>query len=205
MSMRKPRVFLCLFLILCCAAAYTEERGIASYYAGKFQGRLTANGEIFDTNRYTAAHKTLPFNTIARVTSAETGKHVLVRINDRGPFVRGRIIDLSRAAAENIDMVGSGLSQVTVEVVALGDGKTFHNSGPPKGPVAIQVGAFGKRENADEAMRVLEADGLEPKLESGGTVIFRVIVPEVSVGDVELMKLRLAGLGYPGVFIRHAN
>ncbi|MBN1685612.1 MAG: septal ring lytic transglycosylase RlpA family protein, partial [Spirochaetales bacterium] len=89
------------------------EKGIASYYAGKFQGRLTANGEIFDTNRFTAAHKTLPFNTIVKVINDRTGDSVLARINDRGPFVEGRIIDLSRAAADTIDMVGIGLEQVT--------------------------------------------------------------------------------------------
>jgi rare lipoprotein A len=198
-------MFLCLFLSVCSAAAHTDERGIASYYAGKFQGRLTANGEIFDTNLYTAAHKTLPFNTIVRVTSAEKGKSVLVRINDRGPFVAGRVIDLSRAAAEAIDMVGSGLAGVSVEVVALGDGKTFHNSGPPRGRVSIQVGAFSSRENADEARRILEADGLASEMESGARGIIRVVVSDVPVGDLELMKLRLAGLGFPGVFVRRPN
>ncbi len=202
--MKKTPAILCLFLLLSSVAAYSMERGIASYYAGKFQGRLTANGEIFDTNLFTAAHKTLPFNTIARVTSVDTGRSVLVRINDRGPFVVGRVIDLSRAAAEAIDMVGNGLAGVSVEVVALGDGKTFHMTGPPKGKVSIQIGAFQERENADQARRTLEAVGLMPRVDSGTDGIIRLILPDVSTGDFELMKLRLAGLGFSGVFIRRS-
>lgn len=93
------------------------ERGIASWYGGKFHGRLTANGEIFDTNKLTAAHRTLPFGTHVKVTSLNTGKSVIVRINDRGPFLHGRIIDLSQAAAMKIGMLESGTAPVTVEVL----------------------------------------------------------------------------------------
>lgn len=91
--------------------------GVASYYADKFHGRKTASGEIFDQNKFTAAHRTYPFGTIVRVTNKANGKSVQVRINDRGPFVKGRIIDLSLAAAQAIDMVRSGTANVTVSVV----------------------------------------------------------------------------------------
>lgn len=91
--------------------------GIASFYADKFHGRKTASGEIFDQNKFTAAHRTYPFGTIILVTSKENGKSVRVRINDRGPFVEGRIIDLSLAAAKAIDMVRSGTANVTLTVV----------------------------------------------------------------------------------------
>ena len=89
------------------------QNGIASWYGPGFQGRRTANGERFDTNQLTAAHKTLPFGTRVRVQSMVNGKEVVVRINDRGPFIKGRIIDLSRAAANAIGM--AGIKQVVIE------------------------------------------------------------------------------------------
>ncbi len=94
-----------------------EETGMASYYGGKFIGRQTANGEIFVANKLTAAHKTLPFGTMVKVTNLSNGKSVVVRINDRGPFVKGRIIDLSEAAAKKIDMLQQGV--VKVEIVCV--------------------------------------------------------------------------------------
>jgi len=96
----------------------SREKGIASWYGGKFHGRQTASGERYDMNKMTAAHKTLPFGTRVRVTNLDTGRKVVVRINDRGPFVRGRIIDLSRAAARKMDMIQAGTAKVLVEVLA---------------------------------------------------------------------------------------
>ncbi|WP_428293691.1 septal ring lytic transglycosylase RlpA family protein [Hydrogenophaga sp.] len=90
------------------------ERGIASWYGEKFQGRRTASGESFDMNDFTAAHKTLPFGTRVRVRHATTGREVTVRINDRGPFTKGRVIDLSRAAAEAIGIIQAGVAPVIV-------------------------------------------------------------------------------------------
>lgn len=92
--------------------------GVASYYADKFHGRKTASGERFDQTDLTAAHKTLPFGTRVRVTNLKTGKSVVVRINDRGPYVKGRAIDLSRRAAKRLKMVKSGLARVAIEVVS---------------------------------------------------------------------------------------
>ncbi|MEM1052396.1 MAG: septal ring lytic transglycosylase RlpA family protein [Pseudomonadota bacterium] len=92
--------------------------GIASYYGRRFHGRRTANGERFDMNAMTAAHKSLPFGTRVRVTNPRNGRAVTVRINDRGPFVRGRTIDLSRAAAERIGMIASGHARVKLDIVA---------------------------------------------------------------------------------------
>lgn len=94
--------------------AFARE-GLASWYGPGFAGRLTANGEIFDPGQLTAAHRTLPFNTHLRVTNLSNGRSVVVRINDRGPFKGARIIDLSRAAAERIDMIGSGTAMVRLE------------------------------------------------------------------------------------------
>ncbi len=91
--------------------------GFASYYGDKFQGNPTANGEIFNQDDFTAAHNTLPFGTKVKVTNLENNKSVIVRINDRGPFVTGRIIDLSKAAAEELDMLKSGVVQVEILVL----------------------------------------------------------------------------------------
>ena len=93
------------------------ERGIASWYGPGFHGRRTANGERFDMRNLTAAHKTLPFGTRVRVRNLLTGKEVEVRINDRGPFTKGRVIDLSRAAAEALGMMSLGVKQVTLQIV----------------------------------------------------------------------------------------
>ena len=106
-------------------ARSTIQNGKASYYADKFQGRKTTSGEPYDKRKFTAAHKTLPFNTIVKITSKKNSKSVVVRINDRGPHVKGRIIDLSRIAAEKIDLVKHGISSVTLTVI--GKGKSFEN------------------------------------------------------------------------------
>lgn len=91
--------------------------GMASYYAHKFHGRKTANGEIFNMNEMTAAHPTLPFNTMVRVTNLSNRVSVVVRINDRGPFAKKRIIDLSRAAAKKLGIIQSGVGKVGLEIL----------------------------------------------------------------------------------------
>ncbi len=95
--------------------------GIASYYGAKFHGRKTANGETFDMYAFTAAHKTLPFGTILKVTNIKNGKQVTVRINDRGPFVRNRILDLSYAAAREIGMINSGTAEIEAIIIHQGN------------------------------------------------------------------------------------
>jgi rare lipoprotein A len=111
---------------VCCGAAKLtaesapgeHEVGLAVYYADKFQGKKTANGEIFDQQKLTAAHRALPFGTVVRVTNLANRRSVQVRINDRGPFgSRRRIIDLTRKAAERLDMISAGVVEVKVEVV----------------------------------------------------------------------------------------
>lgn len=93
------------------------EKGEASYYADKFEGKSTASGEPYSGSKMTAAHRTLEFGTIVRVTNLANGKSVEVRINDRGPFKKGRIIDVSKAAAKKLDMLTAGVIQCTVEVI----------------------------------------------------------------------------------------
>lgn len=103
-----------------------ELAGKASWYGKRFQGRSTASGEPFDIKKWTAAHRTLPFQTLVRVVDNDTRKSVVVRINDRGPWSDGRIIDLSRAAAEDLDMIDRGVVSVTLEVLEWGNGSTSH-------------------------------------------------------------------------------
>lgn len=93
------------------------ERGNASFYHDKFEGLATANGEVFSQKLLTAAHKTLPFGTFVKVTRVSNGKSVIVRINDRGPFAEGRIIDLSRAAAEKLELINAGVAEVVIEII----------------------------------------------------------------------------------------
>jgi rare lipoprotein A len=96
-----------------------SQKGVASYYSDRFDGRRTASGERYENTAYTAAHKRLPLGTVVRVTNRKNGKSVDVTINDRGPYVRGRIIDLSRRAARAIGIVKHGLARVELEVVSL--------------------------------------------------------------------------------------
>lgn len=105
-----------------------DETGIASWYGPNFHGRPTANGEVFDQNAMTAAHTTLPIPSIAEVTNLENGRSVIVRINDRGPFVDNRLIDLSRAAATELDYIGAGLAHVRVRYL----GPAHENGAPPE-------------------------------------------------------------------------
>ncbi|MCQ0989369.1 septal ring lytic transglycosylase RlpA family protein [Jiella marina] len=99
------------------AGAKQAASGNASYYGKRFHGRTTANGERFNMNAMTAAHKTLPFGTKVRVTNSRNGKSVVVRINDRGPYHGGRVIDLSRAAASRIGMIHSGTAPVKIDIL----------------------------------------------------------------------------------------
>ena len=118
--MKARRLAILLGLCFSASTLFAEmykENVVASFYADKFNGRRTASGEIFDTNGYTAAHKTLPFGTVLRVTNLDNGKSVNVRVNDRGPFVQGREIDVSKAAALELDMGGNGTAKVSLEIV----------------------------------------------------------------------------------------
>jgi rare lipoprotein A len=93
-----------------------RQRGVASFYAEAFHGRTTANGETFDMNAMTCAHLTLPFGTVLRVTNLDNGRTATVRVNDRGPYVEGRIVDLSKGAARALDMIEAGTANVLIEV-----------------------------------------------------------------------------------------
>ena len=98
-------------------------KGVSSFYAEDFHGKLTANGEVYDMYGLTAAHKTLPLNTIVRVTNLVNNKSLILRINDRGPYIKGRILDCSYGAAKKLDFIVQGTTDVKIEVIEWGDNK----------------------------------------------------------------------------------
>jgi rare lipoprotein A len=126
------------------------ETGMASWYGRPYHGRRAANGEIYDMEKLTAAHRTLPFDTWLRVVNLDNSKTVEIRITDRGPFVEGRIIDLSHAAARAIDMIGPGIARVRLEVI-----RTPEYVSPAV--FAVQVGAFRDRANAERLRAEMES------------------------------------------------
>ena len=159
-------------------SGYTEE-GNASWYGEPFHGRRASNGEIYDMYKLTAAHRTLPFETIVRVTNVNNGKSTVVRITDRGPFIENRIIDLSLAAAREIDSVGPGVVPVRVEVLSPG-------IDPTSGFFTVQVGAFRERANAERLRDRLDAS-YSPifiqQYDSPDGVLYRVRVGKISGED----------------------
>ena len=132
------------------AVPQSGETGIASWYGHPYHGRASASGEIYDMEQMTAAHRTLPFGTWVRVHDLDNQKSVDVRINDRGPFVDGRIIDLSHAAARAIDMIGPGTARVRLEILSL-------PAAPGPAYFGVQIGAFENRDNAERLRSEMQA------------------------------------------------
>ncbi len=150
-----------------------SQTGVASWYGDDFHGKRTANGEIYDMHKLTAAHQTLPFHTMVEVENLENGKKVLVRINDRGPFLKNRIIDLSLQAAQRLAMTASGTAVVHIR------GVRWHGAAKAAGSTisaidamscCVQAGAFTVRENADDL--ILTMAEIFPDLQ------FRIIVED---------------------------
>ena len=144
-----------------------NERGIASWYGKKFHGRPTSSGERYDMYAMTAAHKTLPLPTIVRVTNLKNGKSVVVKVNDRGPFIDNRIIDMSYAAAIELDMTGAGTVPVQVEALTGGPARARAADQPvqarnpqPGERMYLQVGAFGEAANALSLANRLNSSGI---------------------------------------------
>jgi rare lipoprotein A len=140
------------------------EEGVASWYGGNdgFEGKPTASGEIYDSSKMTAAHRRLPLGTLVDVTNVENAKTVRVRINDRGPFVKGRILDLSRAAARALEILGPGTGTVRIAIVAPG---VEAEPASATGLWAVQVGSFGEPGRAERHAVRVRATGLTVYLE----------------------------------------
>jgi len=182
-----------------------QERGVASWYGSKFHGNLTSNREVYNMYGMTAAHKTLPLPTYVHVRNLRNNKNIIVRVNDRGPFVNNRIIDLSYIAAMKLDMIDDGTS--LVEVTAINFDKpakkvvsSHTNSSIKSNRIYVQVGAFSDRSNAERRLAILSQAGVRKTLVhedvSSGITLFRVRVgPIANTTQYDLLVEKLEGLG----------
>ncbi|MGA7414030.1 MAG: septal ring lytic transglycosylase RlpA family protein [Bryobacteraceae bacterium] len=196
----------------------TTEEGLASWYGPPYHGRQAADGEIYDMEKLTAAHRTMPFNTWVHVTNLSNGRTVDVRITDRGPFVDGRIIDLSKAAARQIELLGPGVGPVRLQVISAPHPDTdviaAKLTTAPNAPVvvgdfyAVQVGAYSVHENA-EHLRVKFADEYGTSqlvVRAGNPTLYRVLVGKApSVAEAQDLAARLQQeLGFE-VYVVHLD
>ena len=172
------------------------QTGEASWYGADFHGKPTASGEPYDMWAHTAAHRELPFGSRVRVTLLATGATTEVRINDRGPFAHGRIIDLSRAAARDLGLDRTGVGRVRIQVVG--------GAAAEAGVYLLQVGSFEDRANAETLRERLRAAGFRAELASGPGVI-RVVIRNLSAADADRIAAELAKRGFPTALRRLQN
>jgi rare lipoprotein A len=191
-----------------------RERGQASWYGKKFHGRKTANGETYNMYAKTAAHKILPMGTVLLVRNLDNGRETVVRVNDRGPFIRGRIIDLSYTAANELDMVRSGVA--SAEIIAMGESPGTGGKGGRKpgklehpdffnGNYFIQIGSFLNRNNAENLARFFMGQGvkvvIQPYITSGHTYYRVQVFAGTSLKMAKILEQKFLQTGYPGSFI----
>lgn len=188
------------YVVLATAAGYVEQ-GVASWYGPDFHGGRTATGETYDMNGMSGAHPTLPLPAWVRVTNLQNGRSVVLRLNDRGPFAKNRIIDLSRAAAEELDMIRSGTALVEVRSLAAGDAQPAR---PAVDQFYAQAGAFADADNAERLADRLRSAGIDGVTVTGtrveGRQLFRVRagpVANVDEFDRLIERLRAAGAESP--------
>lgn len=177
----------------------TTETGYASWYGDPYHGRRAANGEIYDKHQMTAAHRTLPFDTLVSVRNLDNQREVRVRINDRGPFIAGRIIDLSQAAAQQISMIGPGTALVRLEVLSISAAK-----GPER--FAVQIGAFREPSSAEQLQRRMAArygGAYIEQVRSGQGLLYRVRVgPKPSLTEAQQLAASLERENFPSLIVR---
>ena len=175
------------------------EVGVASWYGEEFHGRPTSSLEVFDMNDMTAAHRTLPFGTHVMVTNLANDRSVVVRINDRGPFVRGRVIDLSYAAARVLGLIGPGTAQVRLEILS-----GVREPAPTAAAVWLQVGAFSVQENAYALKKRLDKtySGVAVTIFKTGRGVYYRVRLRTDAASVDDLAGRLAAEGIPVIIIR---
>lgn len=174
---------LCMAVAMCIAVsmdANAQQNGRASYYHNSLHGRTMSNGQPYDRNRLTCAHRTLPFGTKLRVTNQANGKQVIVEVTDRGPFVRGRVIDLSYAAAREIGMIATGVGSIRIEVLPKDITIPYQSDGEFGGMPEIEYGMAGvcyefipewsEEQGADEGSAVREGEGTKEQEDEGAKV-----------------------------------
>ena len=194
-----------------------SEKGLASWYGRKFHGRRTANGETYNMYGHTAAHKTLPMNTMLLVKNLSNGKSTVVRINDRGPFIRNRIIDLTHTAAKELDIIKSGTAKV--KIVALGEEKKKPAKQKiasrqsrqlvyqdfDKGKFYIQVGAFEHKKNARQLATTFSKWGRDiiiQQFPAAGISLYRVMVfSGTSLKEARKYETYLEQNGFPNALV----
>lgn len=180
-----------------------QEVGIASWYGTDFHSKSTANGEVYDMHDFTAAHKTLPMPTFVRVENLDNGKETVVRVNDRGPFSKGRIIDLSYAAANELEMVNSGTARVRITVLSEStdhmrtEGRDVDIN---RGNFAIQIGAYANRQNA-ERLAASHSNGAVNQTELNGRTLYRVQIKGFNTKSAAESGLKMYEKEFPGAFI----
>ncbi len=173
-------------------AGVATEEGLASWYGEPYHGRATASGPTYNMWAMTAAHRTLPFGTRVHVINLDNGRAAEVIINDRGPYVAGRILDLSRAAAEALASVGPGVVPVRLEIRSFGDGM-------PNEPCwEVQVGAFARKENAARARSTLEGRGYPVRLAPAGGGLTRVRATGITGKPKALAVAQSLAADFPG-------
>lgn len=187
------------------------EEGIASWYGADFHGKKTSNGEIYDMHAMTAAHKTLPLGVWVRVRNLKTGQEQVLRVNDRGPFVAGRVIDLSYAGAQALGLVGPGTAPVRVEALgfqAVDSAGRISYQAPPRydlGNFSIQVGAFTLAANARKKAEEMERRYGFASVQAGmvnGTLFHRVRAGKYgSLAEAEKGRMMFEGEGYRNCFV----
>jgi len=182
------------------AKGYVEE-GTASWYGPGFHGNTTANGERYNQNALTAAHKLLPFNTTLKVTNLENGRSVQVRVNDRGPFVDNRVIDLSKKAAQQIGMIQKGTARVRLEATGA-DAPVLTADGDMSGRFYVQIGAFSVAANASKLMQTIKKTGLGGRILHNRNTGLRYVQvgPWRSLLQARAILQQLASR-YPGLFV----
>jgi len=198
-----------------CTIPGLVQRGIASWYGKKFHGRRTASGEIYNMYKRTAAHRTLPFGTYVLVRNLKNNRTTIVKINDRGPFVKNRIIDLSYRAAKDIGMIGPGTAPVELIVLGKEIGKHSSPAGvktvvevvdTKTGRFGVQVAAFRNKKNAlklvDRLSVIFKQVEIQVGIDRYANPIYRVIVSGAkSIGKAHLIEKKLEEIGFKDTFI----
>ena len=172
-----------------------HERGIASWYGSKFHGRRTSSGEPYDMHLATAAHKTLPLPTYVEVKNLDNGRKMIIKVNDRGPFHEGRIIDLSYAAAIKLGVDQTGTARVDVRAIDVGSAKKY--SAKLEDDTFLQVGAFSKKKTAKDMADKMKAARLKPVSVEKSRGMYKVwIGPYATEAELEASSRRVVELGY---------
>jgi rare lipoprotein A len=191
------------YYVLATAEGY-DATGVASWYGPTFDGLRTSDGDRYDMYAMTAAHKTLPLPCYARVTNLSNGRSIVVKINDRGPFVANRLIDLSYTAAAKLDMLATGTALVEVQAITAESAPVLNRAAESPPPTLyVQVGAYSVRSNAERVVATLQTAGLAGAFVFGPPAtrspLYRVRIGPVSgVPEFDQLVARLSALGYPG-------